>query len=355
MTRAKTWKIVGTAAAVILIGVLGWLFLRRSAPPAEAPPPPSALVTVAPIQRGPVREIVEAYGTIAGSPSASRTLAAPRAVIVVQVLVAPGQPVAAGAPLIVLANTPATELAFRQVTDTAAFAGRDLARVQRLYDEHLATNDQLAAARKALADARAAVAEQNAAGAGAGRQTLTASTAGVVGAVPVAAGEHVAADAPLLTVIGAGGLVAQLGVEPTHAGSLAVGQPVAISSPFDPARSLASRLSVVGRQVDPASRLVTVVAPASGAALPLGAAVEGRVTIGVHDGLLVPSASLVHDEKGAHLFTVRGAKAHAVAVTPGDSQGDATEVSGALTAGELVVVQGAYQLEDGMAVRTGAR
>ena len=355
MTRPKTWQIATAGAVLALIGLLAWFLLHKPAPAAAAGPAPSALVTLSPARRGDVREIVSAYGIIAGSPAASRTLAAPRAVIVAQILVAPGQPVAAGAPLIVLANTPATELAFRQITDAAGFAERDLARVQRLFDEHLATNDQLAAAHKVVADARAAVAEQNAAGAGKGRQTLTAAIAGVIGAVPVAAGEHVAADAPLLTLIANGGLIAQLGVEPTHAGTLAAGQPVVISSPFDPTRTIASRLTVVGRQVDPASRLVTVTAPASSAGLPLGAAVEGRVTVGVHVGLLVPSASVAHDEKGAHIFVVRGGKAHEVAVTPGDSQGDETEVSGALSPGEPVAVEGAYQLEDGLAVRTKAR
>jgi len=355
MTQPTRWRIATAGAVVLLIGLLVWFFLLKPAPSAAPPPALSALVTLSQVRRGEVREIVSAYGVIAGSPAASRTLAAPRAVIVSQILVAPGQPVAAGAPLIVLANTPATELAFRQITDAAGFAERDLARVQRLYDEHLATNDQLAAARKALADAKAAVAEQNDAGAGAGRQTLTAAIAGVVGAVPVAAGEHVAADAPLLTLIADGGLIAQLGVEPTHAGALAKGQPVVISSPFDPTRGVMSRLTVVGRQVDPVSRLVTVTAPAQGTGLALGAAVEGRVTVGVHAGLLVPSACVVHDEKGAHIFVVRGAKAHQVAVKPGDSQGDETEVSGALGAGEAVAVEGAYQLEDGMAVRTRAR
>jgi len=354
MRRFKPWTLAVATIAFVLIGLIAWRILHK--PVAESvAASPAAFVTVAPARRGEIAETVSAYGVIAGSPAASRTLAAPRAVIVEQVLAAPGQPVAAGAPLVVLTNTPATDLAFRQATDAAGFAERDLARVQRLYDQHLAANDQLGAARKALADAKAGVAAQIAAGAGHGRQTLAAPYAGVVGAVPVAVGEHVAADAPLLTVIASGGLIAQLGVEPTHAGRLAAGQSVVITSAFDPAREVPSRLAVVGRQVDPATRLVTVTAPALGAGLPLGAAVEGVVTVASHAGLLVPSAAVVYDEAGAHLFVVRGRKARQVAVTPGKTQGDDLEVAGQLAAGEMVAVQGAYQLQDGLAVRIRPR
>ena len=354
MRRFKPWRIAVAAAVLILVGLIAWRVLHRSAAAPDAAAP-AALVSVAPVRQGEIAETVSAYGVIAGSPAASRTLAAPRAVIVEQVLAAPGQPVAAGAPLIVLANTPATDLAFRQATDAAGFATRDLARVQRLYDQHLAANDQLGAARKTLADAKAGVAAQIAAGAGTGRQTLRASVAGVVGAVPAALGEHVAADAPLMTLIANGGLIAQLGVEPTHAGRLAAGQSVVIASAFDPAHKIPSRLAVVGRQVDPATRLVTVTAPVQGAGLALGAAVEGVITASTHTGLVVPSAAVVYDEAGAHLFVVRGGKAHQVAVTPGETQGDDLEVAGRLAPGDMVAVQGAFQLQDGLAVRTRPR
>lgn len=355
MILPKTWRIAAVVAAVVLTLALIWYFLLRGPAPRDAAPPaPSALVTLAPVRAGEVSEVVSAYGTIAGSPAASRTLAAPRAVIVAQVLATPGQPVAAGAPLIVLTNTPATELVYRQAAAAVGYAQRDLARVQRLYDQHLATNDQLAVARKALTDAQAAVTAQVAAGAGAGRQTLTAPSAGVVGAVQAAAGDHVAADAPLLTLIANGGLVAQLGVEPTRAGPLRAGQSVALASPFDRGATTQSRLTVVGRLVDPTSKLVTVTAPAQGAGLPLGAAVEGRITVGGHPGLVVPGAAVVYDEAGAHVFAVRAGKAREVKVTPGDAQGSDVEVSGALKAGEAVAVEGAYQLQDGLAVRTRA-
>jgi RND family efflux transporter MFP subunit len=297
---------------------------------------------------------VKAYGVIAGSASATRTVSAPREVIVQDVLTAPGLTVSVGSPLVQVGDTPSSGLAYRQATDALAFAQKDLARVQRLYDQQLAANDQLAAARKALTDAQAAVAAQAAAGGGKHGQIIGSPIAGVVSQVIAVKGQQVAAGAPLLTVVARDGLVAQFGVEPTQAAQLAVGQDVQIVSALDPSIAFPSRMSAVGRAVDPATRLVPAAAPAKTAALALGAAVRGEVTTATLQGLTVPTASVVYDEKGAHVFVVRSGKAHLVAVTVGPEQGDQVMVTGQLNAKDQVAVTGAYQLEDGMAVRTAA-
>jgi len=351
MSRFKPWHLILAAIVLALIGVVVWRLLSGPKADEEAPPA-SALVTLAPIRQANVNETVSAYGVIAGSPAASRTVAAPRGVAVERLLVTPGQAVGAGAPLVVIANTPASALAFRQATDAVNFAQRDLDRVQRLYDQHLAASDQLGAAGKTLADAKAAAAAQSALGAGGGHQTLTAPQAGVVGAIPVAMGDHVAADAPLMTIIATDGLTAQLGVEPARAARLATGQSVALASALDHGRAAMSRLAVVGHSVDAVTRLVNVTAPAGALGLPLGAAVTGEIIVASHPGLLVPHAAVVFDEDGAHIFVVRVGKARQVAVTTGPEQGDDIEVIGALKAGDAVAVQGAYQIQDGQAVRT---
>jgi RND family efflux transporter MFP subunit len=354
MRRLTPWHIAALAGAAAVIALIAFRILGGPGEEAQTPAP-AALVTLAPIRSGQVRESVSAYGVIAGSAAASRTVSAPRAVIVERLLVGPGQPVAAGAVLVELANTPATQLAFRQASDAVRFAAADLERVRRLYDQHLAARDQLDAAQKAVADANAALAAQAQAGAGTSLQTLRAPFAGIIGAVPVALGDHVAADAPLMTVVAAGGLVAKLGVEPAKAARMAAGRPVTLTLVFDRARRLDTSVGIVGRQIDPATRLVDVTAAAPGAGLALGDAVEGEVTVGAHPGLLAPRAALITDEAGSHVFVVRAGKAHEVAVTPGLDEGDQTEVAGAIRAGELVAVEGAYQLQDGMAVRTAPR
>jgi RND family efflux transporter MFP subunit len=351
MSRVNPWVLAAMALLLTLVGLVSWRLLTAPTEDEDAPPT-SALVTLAPARQAIVNETARAYGVITGSPAASRTVASPRAVVVLRLLVTSGQAVSAGAPLAVIADTPASALAFREAMDAVTFAQRDLERVQRLYDQQLAAADQLDAARKAQAEARAAAAAQTALGSGGKGQTLAAPQAGIVGTILVAMGDHVAADAPLMTVIAVDGLTAKLGVEPALAAKLASGQRVSLVSAFDRRLGVKSRLTLVGHTVDTATRLVNVTAPASAVGLPLGAAVEGEITIASHQGLLVPHSALVFDEDGSHLFVVKAGKAKRVVVTTGPEQGGDIEVIGALHAGDAVAVQGAYQIQDGQAVRT---
>jgi RND family efflux transporter MFP subunit len=354
LDRFGGWPALAVAAAIVVVAaLLAWRLTQKTADDDNGPAP-SALVSVSPARAGPVSRTIEAYGVIAGSPAASRTVSAARDVIVQDVLVTAGQPVAAGAPLAMVGDTPASGLAYHQAADAVTFAKRDLARVQRLYDQQLAANDQLLAAQKALADAQAALSAQAAAGGGRSREAIVSPIAGVVGQVSAARGQQVAAGGVIVTVVASGGLVAQLGVEPNRAAQIAVGQSVRVISALDPGAAINARLSEVGRAVDPATHLIAVSAPAQGAGLPLGAAVRGEIAVATSQGLTVPAASVVYDEDGAHVFVVRAGKAHQVGVAPGPQAGDLIAVTGDLKPGDPVVVTGAYQLQDGLAVRLGA-
>jgi multidrug efflux pump subunit AcrA (membrane-fusion protein) len=60
---------------------------------------------------------------------------------------------------------------------------------------------------------------------------------------------------------------------------------------------------------------------------------------------------VVFDETGPHVFVIAGGKAQRVFVTAGHDHGEEIEVSGAIRPGQVVAVQGAYELQDGMAVK----
>ena len=314
---------------------------------------PTASVTTAPIQSGTLTDVATAYGVVQADPAGTITLAAPRALIVQRVLVQPGQAVAAGQGLITVASAPGTDLAYRQAVDAATAAQGDLARVQRLFDAHLAAADQLTAARKAEADAQAALAAEQQQGAGPASQTLAAPGAAVVTNIAASPGDRIAQDASLMTLARQGAVSARLGLEP-GAGAFAVGEAVTLH-PVAGGGAVASRLAMVGRATDPQTKTILALAPLNGAALPIGAGVEADVVTGSHLGLTVPRAAVVFDETGDHVFVVAGGKARRVFVTVGRDYGDATEIKGPLAAGELVAVQGAYELQDGMAVKVAGQ
>ena len=338
--------------AVLVLAVGGavlWLTRAGAPHPDSADAGPTATITTAVVRSEVLKDVAIVYGVVQADPAGTTTLAAPRAVIVDRVLVVPGEAVAAGQPLVELASAPAADLAYHQAADAETFARTDLARVQRLFDAHLAASDQLNAAMKTLADARSALAAQQRQGGGRERQTLAASAASVVTGIPVAPGEHVAQDAPLMVLARQGAIGVKLGFEPTI-GRFSAGQPVTIHA-IDGGPAIASHLKTVGRTADPASKTIDAFAPVGSASAPIGSAVEAEVATGAHPGLAVPRAAVVFDETGAHVFVISGGKARRVFVTPGRDYGDTIEVRGALAPGATVAVQGAYELQDGMAVK----
>jgi RND family efflux transporter MFP subunit len=350
MTRTR---ILVLAAILILVAGAAALWLNRKGG-AEAPDAnPTASVTTAPVRSEILKDVVSVYGVVQGDPAATTMIAAPRAVIVARILVRAGEGVAAGQTLAEVVSAPGADLAYRQAADAVAFGRSDLARVQRLFDERLVAADQLTAAKKTLADAEAALAAQEKQGGGRARQTLTAPSASVVTNIAVAPGDHVAQDAPLMTLVRRGALSAKLGLEPT-AGRFAAGQPVTVR-PTAGGTPIATHLAMVGRAADPASKTLDAVAPLGEGAPPIGSAIEAEVVTGAHQGLAVPRAAAVFDETGAHVFIIAGGKARRVFVTVGRDYGDEIEVRGPLSAGQAVAVQGAYELQDGMAVKVAGR
>ena len=351
MTRDR---IITVTAIFILVAGGAALWLSRSgAQGADADVSPTAAITTAAVQSESLKDIVSVYGVVQADPAGTTTLAAPRAVIVSRILVRVGETVTAGQALAEISSAPGADLAYRQAADAATFARTDLARVQRLYDGHLAASDQLVAAKKTQADAEAALAAQQRQGGGNARQILTAPAASVVTNIAVAPGDHVAQDATLMSLARHGALSAKLGLQPPFE-RFAAGQPVTIR-PVAGGTAVTSRLAMVGRAADPATKTLDATAALGVAAPPIGSPVTADVTTGAHKGLAVPRAAVVFDETGAHVFVIAGGKARRVFVTTGGDHGDLIEVKGPISAGQVVAVQGAYELQDGMAVKGAGR
>jgi membrane fusion protein (multidrug efflux system) len=65
----------------------------------------------------------------------------------------------------------------------------------------------------------------------------------------------------------------------------------------------------------------------------------------------VPRSAVLGDAPDACVYIVQDGKARRVPVQTGAEADDLIEVSGAVSAGDIVVVSGNYELNDGMAVR----
>ncbi|HLX03471.1 MAG TPA: HlyD family efflux transporter periplasmic adaptor subunit, partial [Trinickia sp.] len=162
--------------------------------------PDNAIVTVQTVrvERSAIAQPVRAYGIVAASSSSVTTVNLPYVARISQLRVQAGQAVARGTPLAVVEADPSVVLAATQAKNALTLAQGELGRTQSLYDKGLATQSQLAAAKKVLLDAQQALRAQDLMGIVAGNKTIVAPFDAVVLQVSVTPGDQVQAGAPLM-------------------------------------------------------------------------------------------------------------------------------------------------------------
>jgi RND family efflux transporter MFP subunit len=330
------------------------LFLGAISPGAAAAqqkdPGPSVLVQLAKLQRGTLPHIVTVYGRAETDPAARQTVMAPTAAVVGAIYVQTGQKVGRDAPLIHLGPSPATAAAYTQAQSALRVAGDLTRRTRALVGQHLATAQQLAAAQKSESDARAALAALTAEGAGS-PQTLRASFPAIVTAVSTSPGAIVAQGAALIDLARANAVVLRAGAVPQQAAAIRPGDPVTVT-PLGMGNAGAGTVLLRGSMVDPQTGLVPVIiAPPRGMFLP-GEMAQARIVAGETRGYVMPHTAILVDDSGSpYVVQAVNSTARKVPVRLLGSDGDRDVVDGRLDPAAPLVLDGNYQLEDGMRVR----
>ncbi|HJS87234.1 MAG TPA: efflux RND transporter periplasmic adaptor subunit [Acetobacteraceae bacterium] len=329
------------------LALLVCLASRADAQPAETA---SVLVSTIVPRRGTVPEIVTAYGTATPGPGSTTTISLPRAGQVQALSAEPGVPVHAGDKLLTFAAAPAAVQAYQQAVAALELAKKERAHTAELLAQQLATRTQLAQADKTVADAEAALAAQRRENGGDSVQVVRAPFDGVVTAVAVKPGQRVAANAPLLSVARASGIIVSAGVEPSERAKLRQGEAAKLE-PLQGGGAVEGTVEQVDAMLDPATRQVGVaISVPPGSVLP-GAGYRALITVGAFEGWPVPRDAVLSDAKGTYVFQVANAAAHRVDVRIVGTFGETTVIDGPLDASRPVVTQGNYQLTDGEAVR----
>jgi len=359
MKSLWTWLIIVAVVAAAAGGGY-WLGRRAAAKPEEADPSdskkeedkPVPTVSVVPLRRGTMVDQVRAYGSVVAPASEVRVVSVPFESRVTKLSVTPGEPVTEGQPLVQVEASAATQLAVEEARNAEAAAQRDLDLVKQRFDQKLATNADLAAAENALRIAQGRLKSLQQAGAG-GPRELKAEAAGIVSKVDVQIGQVVPIGSPLVDVAGRNQIEVKLGIEPRDAPFLKPGQAVQLQ-PIDRTggKAIEGKIKMIGQDVDPASRLVDArVSLPEDAGLLLDSYVLGMVDRASDDALIVPRDSVLPDESGFTLFTVKDGHAVKHTVKVGiENDNEAQVIADDLKAGDAVVTVGNLELEDGMAV-----
>ncbi|MDP9206555.1 MAG: efflux RND transporter periplasmic adaptor subunit [Gemmatimonadota bacterium] len=300
----------------------------------------------------PFAETISSIGTVSARSGHIASLSAPAPARVAAVYVSQGQKVRVGAPLVAFEQAPFRAAAISAEAALLA-AQRNYERARRLADAGIVPRkdaDQ-AATELAQANAAAMIARRSAQLA-----VLRAPISGVVTRLNAPIGASVDLSQPLVEVADLSALDIIFNVSPSDAARVASGASVTLSA-GETARGEplgVGHVIDVGGAVDSATRSVPVRAQAPPTARPLriGETIFGQVATAVHPrAITIPVAALVPDGDGYKVFVVTaGNIARERKVTVGRRTEATAEILSGLAAGERVVTEGAYGLEDSVRV-----
>lgn len=315
---------------------------------------PAVSVRTAVVERMTLPVTVAATGTITSRPGSVATLSAPSLTRITRVYVATGDRVQAGQPLVAFDQAPFTAV-FRQASAARQTAQQAYDRASRLAGQGIVPRRDVETARAALAQADAAlvVARQALA-----RATLRSPIAGVVARNAAVLDASADPAQPLVQIVDPSALEVRVLLTPGDAAHVRAGAPVTLTGGTGAGGEALGTGTVVAvaATVDSLSGGVEARARVTRAAraLRLGEVVRVAVEAGSRvDALVVPAASLVPATAGDgyQLFAVgRGDTVHVRPVTVGVRTEQVAEVVRGATAGEIVVADGAYGVEDGVRV-----
>ncbi|WP_188796258.1 efflux RND transporter periplasmic adaptor subunit [Dyella nitratireducens] len=345
------------ALAAVMLAALAGCGKGGAADDDEAPEVKGTVLvtTVSPASQT-FHDTIQAWGTAVGDPHRASTISLGHGGQVIGLLVAGGQSVQRGQALLRVAPDPVARNAYLQAQSALDLATGELKRTEQMAAQHLATQSQVATARKALDDAKTGLEAQRALGGGTAEETINAPADGVVTALNVNLGDRFQAGTALLSFAPSQALVARLGAQPEQGAHLKPGMPVEVQGTYGSGESLQGRLDVVGHAVDAQTHLLPLqvsLPPEAGNVLVAGSAVQASIDATSYTAWALPRGAVLQDDKGAYVFVVDHDHAKRIDVALKHPDGDTVGVQGPLDAKMQVIVTGNYELDDGDAVREG--
>lgn len=310
----------------------------------------SVLVQTTGLEKGSLPHVVTAYGEARAGMAGRRTVMAPLSAVVSNVYVRVGDEIAKDAPLVSLVPSPRAAASYEQAQTALRVAKQLVERTQKMVGQHLATEQQLAEAKKSESDAQSMLSALQAEGA-AGPKIVRAPFTAVVTALSASPGEIVAEGSALLDLAQPDGLVLEVGVVPAQASAVMPGDKVRIT-PIDGEAAFSGKILSRGSVISSGNGLVPVDISLPPRKLMPGESAEAAITTGEVNGYVVPhEAILVNDEGKTYVVQASNMVAKKVPVRILAADGDKDVISGELDAAAPLVLAGNHQLDNGMKIR----
>lgn len=317
----------------------------------EEPSGQIVLVETVKLKQQTFAETVSGYGVVTPDTKDLETVSLARSGQIVSLRVNAGQQVKKGDLLLEFNTSADATLNHQQAKQNVAFAKEEMVRLAQMVGQQLATQSQLAAAKKSLADAEASLSAQNKIGAHLIVEQVVAPFDGVVMALRAAQGDRLAADIPVLQLLRSGSQRVLIGVEPEQARRIRLGMVASANPVFNTELQLSAQVDQVFGMINPQTQLVDVLLAVAGETLLPGTRVQAKIELAKLTGWVLPRAAVLHDDNGAYFFQVVDGKAHRINTLVGMEKDDFISVNGTFDPSLPVVSLGNYELQDGMSVR----
>jgi RND family efflux transporter MFP subunit len=305
------------------------------------------IVVTAPVVLATINDRLTAIGE--GAAARSVTVMSPATGTLVELLVEPGQEVAAGA-VIGRLDADAEQIAYDRAKLTFDDAQAALERTNALAGASNATTVQVSAAQLALSTADLALKNADL---DLKRRTITTPIAGTVGLFQVNPGNTVSAQSVVTTIEDTSHIRVSFWVPERYAGAISPGMAVTASAVALPGQTIDGEVGAVDNRIDPASRTLKVEAriPNDDGRLKPGMSFSVAMTFPGETFPSVDPLAIQWSSEGAYLWKYLDQKVERVPVQIIQRNSDGVLVKAELAEGEQVVTQGVQQLSAGATVR----
>ena len=269
-----------------------------------------------------------------------------------ELLVGSGARVEAGQ-LIARLDSATEEIAVARARAGLADSAAKVERMRQLRSSNAATQVQLTDAELALRNAELSLHDAELA---LERRSVTSPISGIVGILPIEAGNYVTSQTSIATIDDRSSILVDFHVPERFAPQIAAGAPISATLLADPDRDYAGTVSAIDNRIDEKSRTLWVQATIDNPADSLRAGMSFQVAMRF-PGQSYPAVSplaIQWGADGAFVWAVEDGKARRIGVRVIQRNTENVLIDAPLEAGAMVVTEGVQSLRDGGGVRVAA-
>lgn len=310
---------------------------------AKAKSGPQTAVITAAVTGATINDRLQAIGT--GRANATVAVTPYEAGRMTELTVTSGTLVKAGQ-VIARLDSQTEEIALERAKLAVSDAEGKFARTNTLRQSNAATSVQLADVQVVLNNARFA---QRDAELKLERRSILAPISGVIGILPIEAGNYVTTQTTVATIDDRSTIIIDFWVPERFAGAVKVGAPLTAVLVARPGQSFKGTVSATDNRLDEKSRTLRVQARIDNASDALRAGMSFQVAMGF-PGDTYPSIdplAVQWGTDGAFVWAIRDGKAKRTPVQIVQRNSEAVLVDADLTAGDLVVTEGIHVVREG--------